>query len=495
VSTSPVIPSISPQATPGEVKRALDTLRVYFANMQKVGGVVTRQELINTGLVYDAGGVMVPIIQGGGSVVVDLPTTPTGFIATGSFASIFLEWDRPTYSGHSHTEVWRAEVDNIGVAAYVGESTASVYSDIPVNSSLSIEYFYWIRHLNIDGVASSYNAVGGTSASTADSPEYVLDLLLNSKWKPSTAYSLGFIGYPSAPNGYAYDVVVAGTSGSAEPVWPITIDATVVDGGVTWKCKVAIDLVPPFKVGLVDGVVKTVIDALLIGDATITNAKIATIAADKITTGYLAAARIEAGTLNGNKIIARTLTADRIAAEAITAYEILGGTITGNKIAANTIVTNNIATGNIDTRTINGGAVTQLVASYVASFDALGGSDVHTGCDLYMSTPNAGTPIQFMASLNFPISLEDNSRVVTIKIYDYYSGTWICQVPYTGAILRTVENGAVKYQQTWGCISLGWKYNCVQPINQLFRLYVHMSGGGYPWHMYSCSFIGINAKR
>lgn len=40
---------------------------------------------------------------------------------------------------------------------------------------------------------------------------------------------------PTTPNAHVYKVVTAGTSGAAEPTWPLTTGTTVVDGTVTWQ--------------------------------------------------------------------------------------------------------------------------------------------------------------------------------------------------------------------------------------------------------------------
>lgn len=53
----------------------------------------------------------------------------------------------------------------------------------------------------------------------------------------STAYALNDgVQNAATPNGYLYRAQVAGTSGSGSVTWPTTIDATVVDGTVTWRC-------------------------------------------------------------------------------------------------------------------------------------------------------------------------------------------------------------------------------------------------------------------
>lgn len=57
------------------------------------------------------------------------------------------------------------------------------------------------------------------------------------RWQAATAYALGDQRLPPAPNGYYYQVTVAGTSASSAPAWPTTIGNTVTDGGVTWRCQ------------------------------------------------------------------------------------------------------------------------------------------------------------------------------------------------------------------------------------------------------------------
>jgi len=55
-------------------------------------------------------------------------------------------------------------------------------------------------------------------------------------WTASTAYNLGDIIEPTTANGYRYECVTAGTSGTTEPTWTTNIGDQIVDGGVTWQC-------------------------------------------------------------------------------------------------------------------------------------------------------------------------------------------------------------------------------------------------------------------
>jgi len=54
-------------------------------------------------------------------------------------------------------------------------------------------------------------------------------------WQASTSYAVGDLVHPPTTNGCIYECTVAGTSGSTEPGWQTTQDATFTDGGVTWK--------------------------------------------------------------------------------------------------------------------------------------------------------------------------------------------------------------------------------------------------------------------
>lgn len=53
-------------------------------------------------------------------------------------------------------------------------------------------------------------------------------------WAGTTSYSVGDVIKPTTLNDHYYVCVVAGTSGSSEPTWPVTGAATVSDGTVTW---------------------------------------------------------------------------------------------------------------------------------------------------------------------------------------------------------------------------------------------------------------------
>jgi hypothetical protein len=59
-------------------------------------------------------------------------------------------------------------------------------------------------------------------------------IYINYVWATATAYSLGAIRTPTAPNGFRYRVTTAGTSAAGEPVWGTTPGGTTADGSVVW---------------------------------------------------------------------------------------------------------------------------------------------------------------------------------------------------------------------------------------------------------------------
>lgn len=55
-------------------------------------------------------------------------------------------------------------------------------------------------------------------------------------WAPSTNYALNAVAAPVIANGFAYQVIAAGTTGASEPSWPTTAGATLNnDGTVSWR--------------------------------------------------------------------------------------------------------------------------------------------------------------------------------------------------------------------------------------------------------------------
>ena len=212
------------------------------------------------------------------------PPKVTGLTANGALASIFVGWHNPSFSNYAYTELWRADIDDIGQAVLIASTAVESYTD---NVGSAATKYYWARAVSDQGVKGDFNAASGTKGTTSLDPDYVMQVLTSSTWKPNTTYYPFQYVRPTVENGFQYAAVDGGTSGSIEPTWPTTINATVNDGTIQW-ITVPVDARIPFVLGtLEDGTPAVFMDVAYIKNATITSAKIGDLVADKITTGDL----------------------------------------------------------------------------------------------------------------------------------------------------------------------------------------------------------------
>ncbi|MGR5465344.1 hypothetical protein ACPV5G_20620, partial [Photobacterium damselae] len=91
--------------------------------------------------------------------IVEMPNAPVGFYAYGGFGAIMLEWEKPSFKGYAHTEIWRAtplandgkpSLDN---AVLMATTPATVFGDVVTPGST---FYYWIRFININDIAGPY---------------------------------------------------------------------------------------------------------------------------------------------------------------------------------------------------------------------------------------------------------------------------------------------------------------------------------------------------
>lgn len=208
-------------------------------------------------------------------------------------------------------------VTNSTLSASIASNTSAISTEASTRATadgaLNAEY---TLKLDVNGTVAGFGlAVVGGSSGPATSDFYVSASKFSvgppsPKWSSGLGTSAG-VTYvrPLISNGFIYIATTNGVTGSTQPSWPTTVGGTVVDGTVTWRCVNAI----PFIIGTVNSVPAVVIDTAYIGDATITNAKIGSIAAEKILAGVINAfltiesPRINAGIIVGANIRTSTL--------------------------------------------------------------------------------------------------------------------------------------------------------------------------------------------
>ena len=186
----PALPAIPAGASP-ELRKYLETLsQVVSIRLGRRGDprdrAVTLRELIDGGLAKEFASSPFDPNRSGNvgfaspqAFLADLavPPAPTGFTVNGAYSQINLNWDYPAYSNHSHTEVHVHTSDVIGDATLLGIQTGRVFVD-PVGSNQT--RYYWIRHVNTDGIAGPFNSASGTAGTTATDVSHLLSVLSSS---------------------------------------------------------------------------------------------------------------------------------------------------------------------------------------------------------------------------------------------------------------------------------------------------------------------------
>ena len=257
----PNIPAV-PATDNSALNNILSSMKLW---MEKAGGqglssFAKKSEMVQAGVMapVDGSTVIKPIV---GNMAT--PPVPKALSATGAMTNIFLTWDDPTdaYANHCYTEIWASETDNFTNAVMVGQSAGFVFAHSVGEDSTR---YYWIRFVSTTGVQGPFNSVNGKKGNTAQNPAYLMDVLTDEYG--STSESPFFqLDYPQQING-------------------VTVPAG------------------------------TYMKTAFIHNAAITNAMIGSLAADKITTGILAADRIGANSntaTSSPRALQRKANADR----------------------------------------------------------------------------------------------------------------------------------------------------------------------------------------
>ena len=168
------LPSIV-STLPNDVRNFLQRVKETLDGaMTGTNRFVTASELVTGGVAtVDPFG---NIITATDPVTIDLspPPTATGLTAIGALTTIMLEWDDPLYANFAHAEIWRAGVDNQGLAVLIGTSTGVLYADsVDAQSS----YYYWVRFVSKAGIVGAFNAIAGVHGMTSADPVNLINIL------------------------------------------------------------------------------------------------------------------------------------------------------------------------------------------------------------------------------------------------------------------------------------------------------------------------------
>ena len=167
------------------VSESLDTLTGRRG--QAIDRAVTFRDLLDTGILALAGGIL---SENGSQEIVNpsnpadgptqFPSKPTNLTATGAFNAISLSWGLPPYRGHDYVEIYRHGSNNFSAAQASGAFTryyGDTYTWFDVGLGSQETWYYWIRAVNVDGVAGPFYSSTGVSATTALDYLYISGLI------------------------------------------------------------------------------------------------------------------------------------------------------------------------------------------------------------------------------------------------------------------------------------------------------------------------------
>jgi hypothetical protein len=87
------------------------------------------------------------------------PPAPTGLVVTTDRTNTILIWNASAFDQYSHTEIWRADYNNLSAATKVGSTSGNTYTDGLPDAGNA--YFYWIRDVAHNTLAGPFNDVNG----------------------------------------------------------------------------------------------------------------------------------------------------------------------------------------------------------------------------------------------------------------------------------------------------------------------------------------------
>lgn len=172
------LPALPASAAP-DMRMYLERVREELSRIQAGSSTTT---VISSGTGGGGGG------SGGGGGGVDpttlpcgdpvTPTAPTNFQVTAGFNFFMVEWDYPSYCGHSHTEVYGTKDDGAqGTEVLLGTTGGTIFSLAEPNTG--VRRCFWAKHVNLVGVKGPYNGTEGTCDTTALDPGQLIAALTN----------------------------------------------------------------------------------------------------------------------------------------------------------------------------------------------------------------------------------------------------------------------------------------------------------------------------
>lgn len=162
----PGIPAVD-HKLPLELHRVLAPMREILLVLSDPNNAVVHHALTNYGLLPQDD----PAPQ---ELDTTQPPSPRNLTVAGALATMILEWEPGSTQNIAHTEIWRANANDISQAVLIGTSAGNLFPD-PIGAGAT--RFYWVRHVSVIGTPGLFNAQLGTQGTTGTNAKYLIDVL------------------------------------------------------------------------------------------------------------------------------------------------------------------------------------------------------------------------------------------------------------------------------------------------------------------------------
>ena len=301
------------------------------------------------------------------------PGVPTNFLAIPEFNAIKLTWTNPTDRDFDGTIVYKAATNVFSSAV-----SSKVYGDSFTDTGLAQgqTYYYWISSIDTSlnkSAPTSYTSamsiqllpadlsthakvdfiLNGSILSFQTSGSSVLSISAGSIIRGDGTYTFSSTSLTGANNSYIIATCVSGSNTATFSKATFSSTLPLLNNN---QVIVALTSGTQSSSGLYQCYVRQSnsmsIDGAIIQYATIDDAQIKTLNADKLTAGTISSNRItsssiSAADINADRLTSGTISASRITSASISAADIQGNKIVANTIAGTSLVSNTVSAGQL----------------------------------------------------------------------------------------------------------------------------------------------------
>lgn len=179
--------AITTTATPVVEDKTLQTWikSVETAIKQVASTGVKKSDLVDYGLVGIGNNGNLEALIPKDDADYTVPLAVLNLSAGGGYSSVTLDWETPKNKSFGYNAVYRAEIDDFGMAAQIGSTLGDVYTDYVGNG---IKAYYWVRTISKYGVEGQLSP--SVTAETSVNIPYLLEQLTDKITNSHLAQSL-----------------------------------------------------------------------------------------------------------------------------------------------------------------------------------------------------------------------------------------------------------------------------------------------------------------